>query len=38
MNPNNPLVPKVTLSEVGGDNMVTVTIDMIPLSATYDIP
>ena len=38
MNPNDPLVPKVTFGEVGDDNMVTVTIDMVPLSATYDVP
>lgn len=38
MNPNDTLVPKVTVSEVGDDNMVTVTIDMIPLTSAYDIP
>lgn len=38
MNPNDPLVPKATFGEVGEDNMVTITIDTIPLSATYNVP
>ena len=38
MNPNDPLVPKIEFGEVGDDNKVTVAIDMIPLSATYDAP
>lgn len=38
MNPNDPLVPKIDFAERGDDNMVTVTIDMTPLSATYDVP
>jgi len=38
MNPNDPLVPKIEFGEVGDDNMVTVTIEMIPPSATYDVP
>lgn len=38
MNPNDPLVPKFEFGEVGDDNMIIVTIDMIPLSATYDVP
>lgn len=38
MNSNDPLVPKIEFGEVGDDNRVTVTIDMIPLSATYDAP
>jgi len=38
MNPNAPLVPKIEFGEVGDDNRTTLTIDMIPLSATYDIP
>lgn len=38
MNPNDPLVPKIEFGEVGDDNTGTVTIDMIPLSATYDAP
>lgn len=38
MNPNDPLVPKITFGERGDDNRVTVTIEMIPLSSTYDTP
>ena len=38
MNPNDPLVPKITFGEPGDDNRVAVTIDMAPLSSTYDVP
>lgn len=38
MNPNEPLVPKITFGECGDDNRVTVTIDMVALSSTYDAP
>lgn len=38
MNPNDPLVPKIEFGEVGDDNRVTVTIEMVSLSATYDVP
>lgn len=38
MNPNDPLVPKIEFGEVGDDNRVTVTIDLVPLSSTYDVP
>ena len=37
MNTNDPLVPKIEFGEVGSDNRITVTIDMVPLSATYDV-
>ena len=35
---DDPLVPKIEFGEVGDDNRITVTIDIIPLSATYDVP
>lgn len=35
---DDPLVPKIKFGERGDDNMVTVTIGMVPLSATYDVP
>ena len=35
---DDPLVPKIEFGERGDDNMVTVTISMVPLSATYDVP
>lgn len=38
MNPNDPLAQKITFGELGDDNRVTVTIDMVPLSSTYDVP
>lgn len=38
MTTNDPLVPKIEIGERGDDNRVTVTIDTIPLSATYDVP
>lgn len=38
MTTNDPLVPKIEFGEAGDDNRVTVTIDMIPLSSTYDAP
>lgn len=38
MNPNDPLVPKIEFGERGDDNRVTATIDMVPLSSTYDVP
>ena len=38
MNPNDPLVPKITFGEPGDDSRVAVTIDMAPLSSTYDVP
>lgn len=38
MNPNDPLVPKITFGERGDDNRVAVTVDMAPLSSTYDVP
>lgn len=38
MSPNDTLVLKITFGEPGDDNRVTVTIDMVPLSSTYDIP
>ena len=36
--PNDPLVPKIEISERGDNNRVTVTVDMVPLSSTYDVP
>nr|DAO81980.1 MAG TPA: hypothetical protein [Caudoviricetes sp.] len=36
--PNDPLVPKIKIGERGDGNRVTVTIDMAPLSSTYDVP
>lgn len=38
MNPNGPLVPKIEFSECDDDNRVTVVIDLVPLSSTYDVP
>lgn len=38
MNPNDPLVPKFEFGEVGDDNRITVTIDLTPLTSTYDVP
>lgn len=38
MNPNDPLVPKIEFGERGDDNRVTITIDLVPLSSTYDVP
>lgn len=38
MNPNDPLVPKIEYSEVGNKNRVTATINLVPLSSTYDTP
>ena len=35
---NDPLVPKIEISERGDNNRVTVTVDMVPLSSTYDVP
>lgn len=35
---NDPLAPKIEIGERGDDNRVTVTIDMVPLSSTYDVP
>ena len=33
-----PLVPKIEIGERGDDNRVTVTVDTVPLSSTYDVP
>lgn len=38
MNPNDLLVPKIEFGEVGDDDRVTVIIDLVPLSSTYDVP
>lgn len=38
MNSNDPLVPKIDIGDVGDDNRVTVAIELVPLSATYDVP
>ena len=35
---NDPLGPKMAFGERGDDNRVAVTIDMVPLSSTYDVP
>lgn len=35
---NDPLVPKITYGEVGDDNRQTITIKLVPLSSTYDVP
>lgn len=35
---DDPLVPKIEFGERGDDNRVTVTIDLFPLSSTYDVP
>lgn len=35
---NDPLTPKITFRERGDDNRATVTIEMVPLSSTYDAP
>lgn len=35
---NDPLTPKITFGERGDDNRATVTIEMVPLSSTYDTP
>lgn len=35
---NDPLVPKIAFGDRGNDNRVTVTIEMVPLSSTYDVP
>lgn len=38
MSTNDPLVPKITFGEIGDDNRIAVTIDMVPPSSTYDAP
>lgn len=35
---DDPIVPKITFGEVGDDNRQTITIELIPLSSTYDAP
>ncbi|MBF1307872.1 MAG: hypothetical protein HXN00_00290 [Porphyromonadaceae bacterium] len=35
---NDPLVPNIQVGEVGDDNRVPVTISLVPLSSTYDVP
>lgn len=35
---NDPLVPKIAFGERGDDNRVAATIEMVPLSSTYDAP
>ena len=35
---NDPLVPNIQFGEVGDDNRVPMTINLIPLSNTYDMP
>jgi len=38
MSTNDPLVPKIAFGEIGDDNQVAATIEMVPPSSTYDAP
>ena len=35
---NDPLTPKIAFGEIGDDNQVAATIEMVPPSSTYDAP